>query len=158
MLNPFRLGPCLHRVVVALNGGHRIQPEVGEVRRVFYGALEIFGYGGVFTHGDEHLTCLVLHVVPVHAAGAVGCARAGEHRLHLRKHALHHCGVETHAHVLQVFRVDADAEGVLTAFAEECAEGVLRVGGGALAALAGCPRGGVEALLLHLLNEFFEGA
>ena len=157
MLNPFRLGPCLHRVVVALNGGHRIQPEVCEVRRVFYGALEVFGYGGVFTHGCEHLAGLVLHVIPVHAAGAVGCARAGEHCLYLREHALHHGGVEAHAHVLQVFGVDADAEGVLTAFAEERAEGVLRVGGGALTALAGCPCGGVEALLLHLLNEFFEG-
>ena len=157
MLNPFRLGPCLYRVVVAFNGGHRVQPEVGEVRRVFYGTLEIFGYGGVFAHGCEHLAGLVLHVVPVHAAGAVGCARAGEHRLHLREHALHHSGVEVHAHVLQVFGVDADAEGVLAAFAEERAEGVLCVGGGALAALAGCPCGGVEALFLHLLNEFFEG-
>ena len=157
MLNPFRLGPRLHRVVVALNGGHRVQPEVGEVRRVFYGALEVFGYGGGFAHGCEHLAGLVLHVVPVHAAGAVGCARAGEHCLNLREHALHHGGVKAHAHVLQVFGVDADAEGVLAAFAEECAEGVLCVGGAALAALAGCPCGGVEALFLHLLNEFFEG-
>ena len=157
MLHPFRLGPRLHRVVVALNDSHRVQPEVGEVRRVFYGALEVFGYGGVFTHGGEHLAGLVLHAIPVHTAGAVGCARAGEHCLYLREHALHHGRVEAHAHVLQVFGVDADAEGVLAAFAEERAEGILRVGGGALTALAGCPCGGVEALLLHLLNEFFEG-
>ena len=156
MLNPFRLGPRLHRQVVAFNGGYGVQPEVSEVRGVFYGALEVFGYGGVFTLGGEHLAGLVLYAIPVHAAGAVGCARAGEHCLHLRKHALHHGGVKAHAHVLEVFGVDADAEGVLAAFAEERTEGVLRVGG-ALAALAGCPCGGVEALLLHLLKEFFEG-
>ena len=46
MLNPFRLGPRLHRVVVPFNGGHCIQPEVGEVRRVFYGTLEVFGPEG----------------------------------------------------------------------------------------------------------------
>ena len=141
-------------MVVAFNGGHCVQPEVGEVRRVFYGALEVFGYGGVFTLGGEHLAGLVLHVVPVHAAGAVGCARAGEHCLYLRKHALHHGGVEAHAHVLQVFGVDADAEGVLAAFAEERAEGVLRVGGGALTALAGCPaEGSKPCSCIFLMNS-----
>ena len=157
LLNPFGLGPGLHGQVVALDGGDRIQPQVGQVCGVLDGALEVFGNRRVFAHGGEHLAGLILDVGPVHAAraGFVGCA--GKHGLHLREHALQHSGVEAHAHVLEVLGIDVNAEGVLPALTEERAEGVLRVGGGALTALAGCPCGGVEALLLHLLQEFFEG-
>ena len=157
LLNPFGLGPGLHGQVVTLDGGDRIQPQVGQVCGVLDGALEVFGNRRVFAHGGEHLAGLILDVGPVHAAraGFVGCA--GKHGLHLREHALQHSGVEADAHVLEVFGIDVNAEGVLPALTEERAEGVLCVGGGALTALAGCPCGGVEALLLHLLQEFFEG-
>ena len=72
------LDHALHRVVVSFSGGHRIQPEVDEFAASSTARLRVFGTEGLhpWTRASGGL---VLHVVPVHTAGAVGCARAGEH-------------------------------------------------------------------------------
>ena len=155
MLNPFRLGPCLHRVVVALNGGHRIQPEVGEVRRVFYRALEISGTR-VFTHGDEHLTVWFFTLSQFTPLG-LSDAPAPETWPAPAQTCSGIIWGRNPCPCSSGLRVDADAEGVLTAFAEECAKGFCALEE-VRSPRAGCPRGGSEALLLHLLNEFFEGS
>ena len=68
---------------MALDGGDRIQPQVGQVGGVFDGTLEVFGNRRVFAHGGEHLAGLVLDGGPVHTAGAGLVRGAGKHGLHL---------------------------------------------------------------------------